>query len=311
MPWPPLIAKAPDGKPDAALEKQNKDAQDKLMAATMAESAALAAVKAAEIHLKDAEAEAQSITGRQVPEQERRHRRECRHAPPRNKRRTRRRRMLAAAKQAAAKAARCSRWPCVLRGCANRRRRCAVTARCASGRVASGLPIEQRPAARATAAASLVGRRRRRFIACHRRTARRPACGAGLALGPGADARRRDGRLAVRRSRERRAVQPRRQDARGGRGRAHALGRHQPLGRRQRQADRRLEGTAFRRRAQPRLLAGRQAARLRRRGQDRAGHGHRERQASRRVRRAHPSCPGGLLPRGRPRAGHRGRRTAW
>lgn len=48
---------APDGKPDATLEKQNKEAQDKLMAATTAETAAIAAVTAAENHIKDAEAE--------------------------------------------------------------------------------------------------------------------------------------------------------------------------------------------------------------------------------------------------------------
>ena len=57
-----LIAKAPEGKPDAALEKQNKEAQDKLMAAIMAETAALDAVTAAENHIKDAEAEVERIT---------------------------------------------------------------------------------------------------------------------------------------------------------------------------------------------------------------------------------------------------------
>lgn len=57
-----LIANAPEGKPDAALEKQNKEAQDKLVAATMAETAAIGAVTAAENHIKDAEAEAERST---------------------------------------------------------------------------------------------------------------------------------------------------------------------------------------------------------------------------------------------------------
>ncbi|WP_406696226.1 c-type cytochrome domain-containing protein [Singulisphaera sp. Ch08] len=59
------IAKAPEGKPDPALEKSQKEAQDKLMAATLAESAALAALKAREIHLKDAEVEAQNYSAAQ------------------------------------------------------------------------------------------------------------------------------------------------------------------------------------------------------------------------------------------------------
>ena len=59
------VAKAPDGKPDAALEKSQKDAQDKLTAAALAESAALAAFKAREIHLKDAEVEAQNYSAAQ------------------------------------------------------------------------------------------------------------------------------------------------------------------------------------------------------------------------------------------------------
>jgi WD40 repeat protein len=59
------VAKAPDGKPDAALEKSQKDAQDKHMAAALAESAALAAFKAREIHLKDAEVEAQNYAAAQ------------------------------------------------------------------------------------------------------------------------------------------------------------------------------------------------------------------------------------------------------
>lgn len=56
------IAGAPDGKPDTALEKQGKETQDKLMAATMAETSALAAVTASEHHAKDAEAEVEHIT---------------------------------------------------------------------------------------------------------------------------------------------------------------------------------------------------------------------------------------------------------
>ncbi len=57
-----LIAKAPNAKPDAALEKQNKDAQEKLMAAAKAESTAQSAVQAAETHAKDAEAEVKNFT---------------------------------------------------------------------------------------------------------------------------------------------------------------------------------------------------------------------------------------------------------
>lgn len=59
------VAKAPDGKPTAALEKMQKDAQEKHMAAALAESAALAALKAREIHLKDAEVEAQNYMAAQ------------------------------------------------------------------------------------------------------------------------------------------------------------------------------------------------------------------------------------------------------
>ena len=54
------VAKAPEGKPDVAPLKSQKDADEKLSAVTKAESTALAAFKASEIHLKDAEAEAQS-----------------------------------------------------------------------------------------------------------------------------------------------------------------------------------------------------------------------------------------------------------
>ncbi len=61
------IAKA--GKPDPALEKQQKDAQDKLTAATAAESMAMAAYKALEIHLKDAEFEAQNFMAAQAKNQ--------------------------------------------------------------------------------------------------------------------------------------------------------------------------------------------------------------------------------------------------
>lgn len=57
-----LIAKAVDGKADAALEKQLKDAQDKLIALTMTETSALAALSAAESNVKDAKAELTRIT---------------------------------------------------------------------------------------------------------------------------------------------------------------------------------------------------------------------------------------------------------
>lgn len=56
------IAKAPDGKPDDALDKQHKDAQEKLAAATMAESSATAAFAAVESNIKDAEEEVERIT---------------------------------------------------------------------------------------------------------------------------------------------------------------------------------------------------------------------------------------------------------
>jgi WD40 repeat protein len=59
------IARAPGGKPDAALEKSQKDSQEKFMTATVAENAAIEAHKAREIHLKDAEVEAQNYTAAQ------------------------------------------------------------------------------------------------------------------------------------------------------------------------------------------------------------------------------------------------------
>lgn len=59
------VAKAPNGKPDAALEKSIKEASDKVASATQAESVAQAAFKALEIHLKDAEIEAQNYSGAQ------------------------------------------------------------------------------------------------------------------------------------------------------------------------------------------------------------------------------------------------------
>jgi WD40 repeat protein len=57
-----LIAKAPGGKADAALEKQLKDAQEKLAPVAMKETSALAAVSATENNIKDAEAEVKRIT---------------------------------------------------------------------------------------------------------------------------------------------------------------------------------------------------------------------------------------------------------
>lgn len=57
-----LIAKAPEGKADAALEKQLKDAQEKLAPVIMAENSAIAAVSAAESNLKDAENDVARIT---------------------------------------------------------------------------------------------------------------------------------------------------------------------------------------------------------------------------------------------------------
>lgn len=57
-----LIAKAVDGKPDVALEKQQKDAQDKLTAALMPETSAMAALAAAGSNVKDAKTEVTRIT---------------------------------------------------------------------------------------------------------------------------------------------------------------------------------------------------------------------------------------------------------
>lgn len=57
-----LIAKAPEGKADAALEKQLKDAQEKLAPVAMKETSALAAVSATENNIKDADAEVKRIT---------------------------------------------------------------------------------------------------------------------------------------------------------------------------------------------------------------------------------------------------------
>lgn len=56
------IAKLPGGKPDAALDKQLKTAQDKLITAKMAEVSALAGVSAAESNVKDAEDDVKRIT---------------------------------------------------------------------------------------------------------------------------------------------------------------------------------------------------------------------------------------------------------
>jgi WD40 repeat protein len=56
------VAKAPNGKPDAALEKELKDAQEKAQTVGMTEISALAAVSAAESNIKDAQAEVTRIT---------------------------------------------------------------------------------------------------------------------------------------------------------------------------------------------------------------------------------------------------------
>ncbi len=57
-----LIAKAPGGKPDAALTKQLKNAQEKLQTTAMTEVSALAAVSAADSNVKDAEDDVKRIT---------------------------------------------------------------------------------------------------------------------------------------------------------------------------------------------------------------------------------------------------------
>ena len=56
------IKTVPGGKPDAALEKQLKDAQEKLITAKMTEVSALAAVSAAQSNVKDAEDDVKRIT---------------------------------------------------------------------------------------------------------------------------------------------------------------------------------------------------------------------------------------------------------
>lgn len=56
------IKAAPDGRPGAALEKQLKDAQEKLITANMAEVSALAAVSAAQSNVRDAEDDVKRIT---------------------------------------------------------------------------------------------------------------------------------------------------------------------------------------------------------------------------------------------------------
>jgi WD40 repeat protein len=56
------IKAVPAGKSDAALDKQFKDAQDKLITAKMTEVSALAAVSAAESNVKDAEDDVKRIT---------------------------------------------------------------------------------------------------------------------------------------------------------------------------------------------------------------------------------------------------------
>ncbi len=57
-----LIVKAPGGKPDAALTKQLKNAQEKLQTTAMTEVSALAAVSAADSNVKDAEDDVKRIT---------------------------------------------------------------------------------------------------------------------------------------------------------------------------------------------------------------------------------------------------------
>ena len=57
-----LIAKAPEGKPDAALIQQQKDTDAKLVESVTAETSAAAAVSAAENNVQDAEIELKRIT---------------------------------------------------------------------------------------------------------------------------------------------------------------------------------------------------------------------------------------------------------
>ena len=57
------VAAAPGGKPDAALTKHLKDAEDKLITAKTTEMSVLAAVSATESNVKDAEEDVERITG--------------------------------------------------------------------------------------------------------------------------------------------------------------------------------------------------------------------------------------------------------
>lgn len=61
-----LIAKAPEGKADAALARQLKDSQDKLITAKTAENSVLAAASATESNVKDAADDVQRITETKV-----------------------------------------------------------------------------------------------------------------------------------------------------------------------------------------------------------------------------------------------------
>ncbi|MGY8640843.1 MAG: WD40 domain-containing protein [Verrucomicrobiales bacterium] len=61
-----VIAKAPEGKTDAAMEKALKAAQDKLITAVTAENSAVAAFKAVQANITDSEAQVKRITETKV-----------------------------------------------------------------------------------------------------------------------------------------------------------------------------------------------------------------------------------------------------
>ncbi len=108
------IAKLPDGKPDAPLEKSQKDAQDQLKTATEAESTAQAAFKGREIHLKDAEVEAQNYSAAQARNKSAVAAANAAAVKAKEARKTRRRRMRPQPRNPRRPAS-SGRWPCVSR----------------------------------------------------------------------------------------------------------------------------------------------------------------------------------------------------
>jgi WD40 repeat protein len=214
--------------------------------------------QASEIHLKDAEAEAESYT-RPAPATRRRSPRLTR--PRRRRRRPRPRR-----RRTRPRSARPPRPGGSVPWRSASRRFRFVAAVYGDGSSEAWAVASARPVASLPGGPPRLGLDRRRARWGLLRVPRRRVDGPPgdlAALGPPSDHRRRLGRLAVQRSRERREVQPGRPDPRGRRRRTHAVGRHQPVGRLRRAPDQGVEGEAFRRRAEPGLLGRRQEPRVR------------------------------------------------